>query len=135
MTVASEHVSGDLVSRFDSLHTRVQAIQPSGSHAGVVWVVYVSGNMHWTTASQLRVVVRELIQSVRPARVILDLSGVTHMDSSGMGALVAILRDANHDHVPLLLVGLSGALRRQLERTQLHTIFDIRPTVRDAVCL
>jgi len=81
----------------------------------------------------LRADINELIQSVRPERVIMDLGGVTRLDSAGIGALVAALRDARQNHVGFLLAALNTTIRRLLERTQLHTVFDIRPTVQDAL--
>ncbi len=133
MTVANELASVELWSREDSLHTSAQAIPPGNSNIGTSWVVHVSGNLDWTTSSQLRTDVNELIQSTRPACVIVDLAGVTHLDSSGIGALLASLRDANQKHVTFLLAALNRSLRHLLERTQLHTIFDIRSTVQDAL--
>jgi anti-sigma B factor antagonist len=133
MTVANEIGGIELWPREASLHISVQAIRPSDSKIGPSWVVHVSGNVDWTTSSQLRDEVSSLIRSVRPSRVILDLAGVTHLDSSGIGALLASLRDANQRHVAVRLAALSSSLRGLLERTQLHTVFDIRPTVQDAL--
>jgi anti-anti-sigma factor len=133
MTVANEIGGVELWPREASLHISVQAIRPSDSKIGPFWVVHVAGNVDWTTSSQLRDEVGSLIRSVRPSRVILDLAGVTHVDSSGIGALLASLRDANLKHVTVRLAALSCSLRGLLARTQLDTIFDIRPTVQDAL--
>ncbi len=116
-----------------SLQISAQAMDPGGSNAGTSWVVHAAGTVDWTTSRKLRADINELIQSVRPERVIMDLEGVTRLDSAGIGALVAALRDARQNHVGFLLAALNTTIRRLLERTQLHTVFDIRPTVQDAL--
>jgi anti-sigma B factor antagonist len=133
MTIANEVDRMALLPRQDLLHVNVQAIHRDSSNIGTSWVIHVSGSVDWTTSSQLRAQVGGLIRSVGPARVVVDLAGVTHLDSSGIGALMASLRDANQKHVRFLLAALNGSLRRLLERTQLHTVFDIRSSVQDAL--
>jgi anti-sigma B factor antagonist len=133
MTIANEVDRIALLLREDSLHVSFQAIHRGGSNSGMSWVIHVSGSVDWTTSSQLRAHVSDLILSVGPARVVVDLAGVTHLDSSGIGALMASLRDANQNHIRFLLAALNGSLRRLLERTQLHTVFDIRSSVQDAL--
>ncbi len=133
MTVLNAVGGAELLSPVDSMQTSVQAIPAGGSNIGTSRIIHVSGSVDWTNSSQLRMDIRDLLQSVRPARVIVDLAGVTHLDSSGIGALLASLRDAKEKHVGFLLAALNGSQRRLLERIKLHTIFDIRPTVQDAL--
>src|SRR5438270_6394596 len=53
----------------------------------------------------------------KPRRLILDLRGVQHIDSSGVGALMEIQQRATQSNVRLTLCGLQDAPRRLLERT------------------
>ena len=61
----------------------------------------------------------------RPQRVVLDLSGVRHIDSSGIGALMEIRECTNRSGTRLVLFGLEEAPQRLLERTGLVRLFDV----------
>jgi anti-sigma B factor antagonist len=93
----------------------------------------VVGDVDWTTSGELCTEVNELLTVDYPARLILDLKGVTHVDSSGVGALLEGLHNAKKKHVRLTLSGLNRSLLRLLERTQLNVLFDIRSTVEEAL--
>jgi anti-sigma B factor antagonist len=98
-----------------------------------VSVVCVTGDIDLTTAGELRAEMNRLLTSERPARLVLDLNGVVHIDSSGVGTLLEGLRKADRSQVRFVLCGLNDAARRMLERTRLSLVFDTRPTVQDAL--
>lgn len=56
----------------------------------------------------------------------LDLSGVESWDSEGLSALVYALDISEVNGKQLTLLEPSGALRRTLERAQLHHLFQIK---------
>ena len=117
----------------DSLEVKVHAIHSNIEDGGTSWIVRVAGDVDWGTAGLLQAHIDGLLSSVHPARLILDLAGVTHVDSSGIGVLLRCLRDANRQSVPFVISGLTGALRRMLERTQLDTLLDVRANIADAL--
>lgn len=117
----------------DSLEVKVHAVHSNTEDGGTSWIVRVAGDVDWGTAGLLQAQIDGLLSSVHPARLILDLAGVNHMDSSGIGVLLRCLRDANSERVPFLISGLNGSLRRMLERTQLDTLLNIRANVSDAL--
>jgi anti-anti-sigma factor len=57
----------------------------------------------------------------------LDLQGVSFIDSSGLGALVRVRKEATNRGKAVALVNVSAATHRLLEITGLHSAFDIRP--------
>lgn len=57
-----------------------------------------------------------------------DLGGVSFIDSSGLGALVRVRKEAAVRGKPLTLVDVSPATTRLLEITGLQQSFEIRPT-------
>jgi anti-anti-sigma factor len=59
--------------------------------------------------------------------IVLDLTAVTFIDSSGLGVLVGVLKRVNEngDGGRLELRGLSGPVRRVFEITGLHEVFDV----------
>jgi anti-anti-sigma factor len=62
----------------------------------------------------------------RPQRVILDLSGVRRIDSSGVGALMEISECTNRSGARLVLSGLEEAPQRLLQRTGIIRLFEVR---------
>jgi len=115
-----------------SLQMSRHAIHP-GPDGRTPWIVRVAGEVDCTTSGELREEIDQLLTVDQPDRLILDLEGVTHMDSSGLGTLLAGLRDANKRQVRFTLSGLNRSLRHTLERTRLYSLFEIRPTVQEAL--
>ena len=66
-------------------------------------------------------------ESVRPDRriYVLDLSKVTFVDSSGIGAIVGFMKHLGHNR-RLELCGLSPSVRKVFRLTRLDKIFTIR---------
>ena len=96
-------------------------------------VMCVMGDIDLTTASELRAAINRLLVAEPPARLILDLHCVAHIDSSGVGTLLEALRGADRRQVDFLLCGLNNAAQRMLERTRLNLVFDIRPSLKEAL--
>jgi len=114
-----------------ALHSEVQHLQ-SSNHRTVL-VLSLTGAIDLANSSELQAEIRELLTEGRPARVIVDLSKVAHIDSSGIGALLEGLERANQMHVSFILCGLNPAIQRILERTRLNFVFDIRRTVTEGL--
>ena len=104
-----------------------------GSNDCTSLVVSVVGDVNWTTSGKLRARINELLTVDHPARIILDLKDVARIDSSGIGVLLGGLREASKKSVRFTLSGLRDAPRRLLERTHLNMLFDIHPTVDEAL--
>ncbi|HEY0212866.1 MAG TPA: STAS domain-containing protein [Paenirhodobacter sp.] len=66
------------------------------------------------------------------SRVVLDLSHVTFLDSSGLGALVAVMKGLGHGR-KLELSGLRPQVEKVLKLTRMNTVFPIHPDVDHAV--
>lgn len=83
-------------------------------------------------AGQLERLVPELLKSGHK-NLVFDLSGVTHIDSTGIGRFI----DAYSRLVPMggqmRLAGASGAVRDSFRVTRLDTVFKFYPTV-EAAC-
>jgi anti-sigma B factor antagonist len=93
--------------------------------AGVTSLM-VSGDIDMATAGELRQAGEDAITDVT-GTLRIDLSAVTFMDSSGVGALVAI-RNATVDSATLILDNPSPRVLRVLELTGLLHTFAIEPT-------
>ena len=82
----------------------------------------------------LRVAGRELIAS-NQARVVLDLANVTRIDSSGLGALLAMRVDLEGAEGGLVLLAPSDRLNSLLTTTRVSSVFQIADTEMAAVRL
>jgi anti-sigma B factor antagonist len=67
------------------------------------------------------------------AKVVLDLSRVRFVDSSGLGAFISCLRKLNARGGDLKLCGMSKQVRGVFELVRMHRVFDILPGRDDAV--
>jgi anti-anti-sigma factor len=103
-------------------------------NAGASGVLRITGSVDSGTSDELLDAIEVFLGSDPMSRLILNLEDVERMDSSGIGVLLAGLRDAQKEHVRFTLCGLRRPLREMLERTRLASLFEIRPTVEEALC-
>ncbi len=64
--------------------------------------------------------------------VVLNLSGVTYLDSSGLGTLVALNTSAKHAGGTIKLAGLKGRVQDLMQLTRVASAFEIHETAEDA---
>jgi anti-sigma B factor antagonist len=95
----------------------------------------VDSRIDAAVAIQFKEHMRDLVKAA-PSRVLLDLSGVTFLDSSGLGAVVAVMKLLGPDR-RLELTGLTPTVEKVFRLTRMDTIFIIHRSVpgdlRDAV--
>jgi anti-sigma B factor antagonist len=96
-------------------------------------VVSVAGDIDWTNSGELRAAINKALTRDRLARLVVNLKGVDHIDSTGLGTLLDGLQGAKQHSVRFILCGLESSIRRMLERTRLSTVFEIRPTLQEAL--
>lgn len=65
-------------------------------------------------------------------RVVLDLHQVDFMDSSGLGAMVSVLKAIGPNHT-LALCNIKGSVLSLFQLTRMDKVFSILPTRREAV--
>jgi len=65
-----------------------------------------------------------LLHAPHPRTVSIDLSGVTHIDSSGVATLIEALRIARNCETELRLQGLHDRLHRLFEATGILSLFN-----------
>jgi len=80
---------------------------------------------------QLEKVIPELLQEGR-TKLIFDLSGVTHIDSTGIGRFIDTYSRLMKVSGKMRLAGASGAVRDSFRVTRLDTVFSFYPTVEEA---
>ena len=87
-------------------------------------VVRPDGEIDLSRAPSFRTVIAEVFSS-KPAKVVIDLSGVPYMDSSGVATLVEGMQLANRAGAVLVLVGLQDRVKSIFEIARLDTVFKI----------
>jgi anti-sigma B factor antagonist len=76
---------------------------------------------------------RALLDALKKRRTVLvDLSAVTYIDSSGIASLVEGLQVAKKQKSELALVAVSQRVRRVLELARLDKVFEIHPDLASA---
>ena len=65
-------------------------------------------------------------------RLVLDLSRLRFVDSSGLGAFISCLRKLHAAGGDLKLCGMSKSVRAVFELVRMHRVFDILDTPEDA---
>jgi anti-sigma B factor antagonist len=66
-------------------------------------------------------------------KLVLDLSRLRFVDSSGLGAMLSCLRQLSAKNGDLKLCGLTKQVRAAFELVRMHRIFDIAGTREEAV--
>jgi anti-anti-sigma factor len=88
-------------------------------------VVSLAGEIDMSTVQRLAAAVDEVLAEP-PARVVLDLAGVTFCDSQGLGTLVVLSRKATLAQSYLVLVNVGAFLIRVLDITGLRNALMIQ---------
>lgn len=73
-----------------------------------------------------------LAQMDEGTNVLFDLSGMVHIDSSGLGVLVQILQKARAGGGKVILAALQSGPKIVFDITKVSRVFEIVPTVDDA---
>ena len=81
-----------------------------------------TGKITAATADYFQTTIRRLIPDTK--RIVLDLTGVEYIDSSGLGALVSVYMAAGRAHCELELANPKPRVRDLLKITKLSTIFE-----------
>jgi len=100
--------------------------------AGEVSVVHLSGTtLDAGNAKEFKTQIARLLNP--GARIVLDMTELKFVDSSGLGAMVSTLRQVNGAGGDLRLSGLSKPVRALLELVRMHRVFGIYNSGEEAV--
>lgn len=83
-----------------------------------------------SSAKDLKVAMAPLLTA--NAKIILDLSQLKFVDSSGLGAMLSFLRQLNGMGGDLKLCGMSKPIRALFELVRMHRVFEIFNTREEA---
>lgn len=99
---------------------------------GEAAVLTPKGDVDMARSPVLRKAIGDAMKS-SPSRLVLDLSSVSYMDSSGLATLVEALQNSRKGGVPLALCALTPRVRSILEIARLNTVFSLFETREQAL--
>lgn len=85
-------------------------------------IVRCTGKVNATTSGEFQSTLRSLLPGMK--RLVIDLTEVHYMDSSGLGALVSVWLSARRAGCELKLVNLNQRLKELLRITKLGKVFE-----------
>ena len=91
-------------------------------------ISFTSGNkLNVSVTQQVKTDILEAITG--QSRVVLNLDGISYIDSTGFGMLLSVLRHYKSNGAALMLCCLSPEVQELIKLLQLQNIFDIRGSV------
>ncbi len=99
---------------------------------GPAIVVRISGSAGMREAEQMRAALEELAEN-KPPLIVLDLSAMDFICSMGLGAIIQSHLRSRHHNGQVRLVNPQPAVLDLLETTRLNKLFQIYPSVEQAV--
>lgn len=105
-------------------NSRPDAATVTSQTKGNAVVVYPAGEIDLTASPLLRQELKR-VQAARPARLVIDLSKVPYMDSSGVATLVEAMQTARKNGTRMVLCCMAERVRSIFEIARLDTVFTI----------
>lgn len=94
-------------------------------------LVRLGGEINLRTSPDLRAKLMDSLTQCK-SRLIVDLTEVPYMDSSGVGTLVELKRNVDRNKKTLVLAGMNPRVRGVFEISKLDRFFTIQDKVADA---
>ena len=107
-------------------------LNTTSSRINGVIVVYLSGGIFFGEDSAfLQPLVKSLLNESR--KIVFDLGNVTHLDSGGVGILVAVFASARKVGGDIRFANLGSHTKEVFHTTNLVTVFEIFRKTREAI--
>ena len=106
----------------------VQSVRTEGESL----VVEVAGDIDLHRSLEFQQSLLKLLDR-HPKRIVINLAGVSYMDSSGVASLVKLLSRVRRANIVLKLCNLTDRVRSVFEITRLDTVFPICGSLQEAL--
>ncbi len=93
----------------------------------------LSGELILGCTREIKEKVKEYADTHRNYHLVVDLSGVTFIDSSGLGILIAWFKMANQQQGKVAFCNLTAQVRKIIGFAKLDKIFTITDTLEEAI--
>lgn len=101
------------------------------SSDGDALILKLAGEIDLHSSPELRLTISDAVNQAKP-RLIVDLSNVPYMDSSGVGTLVEAKRMVERNKAQMILVNPQPRVLSVFEITHLDRFFTIRANIEEA---
>jgi anti-sigma B factor antagonist len=88
------------------------------------FILRPKGDVDMARSPALRIKLTEALKG-KPARLVVDLSDVPYMDSSGLATLIEALQTTRKNKIKFIVCNLSPRVRSILEIARLTTVFTV----------
>ncbi|HLU71923.1 MAG TPA: STAS domain-containing protein [Nonomuraea sp.] len=110
----------------------LELLQMTRRQHGERIVVSLAGEVDADNVSRVRQCLADAVRAHGP-RLVVDLTGLTFIDTTGLGVLVRQLADLRERDGTMALVAPDGQVLRRLRRTNLAPLFPIYDTLSQAL--
>lgn len=90
-------------------------------------VLRLAGDLDMYTSSEVSRHLKLMAEGGK-ARILLDLTNLSYLDSSGVGVIIRLLQDASSKRIPVGVQGLSGTPRKVLQLCNVITLLRLFDT-------
>ena len=87
-------------------------------------LVHLSGELDHHSAEQTRIMLDTLLRDVTVSELVLDLSGMTFMDSAGLGVVLGRFRKLSMRGGRLIVKGMNPSIDRIFQMSGLYAIVE-----------
>jgi anti-sigma B factor antagonist len=102
-----------------------ETVQISARRHDKTTIFDVSGDIDFANSPEVRQSVLREIREIRTSRVVVNLTQVRYIDSSGVASLIEGLKAARDLGSRFILIGLSTSAREVLQLSRLTKVFEI----------
>lgn len=96
-------------------------------------LVTINGELVLADSQQIKEEVKKAIEEDKRYQVIIDLSGVDFIDSSGLGVLIGWFKTVNQAQGKIAYVGLAEYVKKIISLAKLDKIFPIYSSASEAI--
>jgi len=107
-------------------------VQTRRTDAGIT-VVVPNGRLDVAGAPTLKAAIGDAVKDDGTPRLVIDMEGVSFVDSTGLGSVIAALKLVRGSKGDIRLAAPNQQVRVVLELTTLDRVFAYYPTVEDAL--
>jgi anti-sigma B factor antagonist len=108
------------------------SVQVASERRGDALVAHIDvGTLETDNVGEFRTAVAPIMDQAD--ELVLDLSNVTFMDSTGLGAMLSCLRTMKAKGGSLRVASLTPEVKRLFDMVMMDRVFEIYPTVDDAL--
>jgi len=85
----------------------------------------LTGEVDFSKAPELRQSLMDVISAESPRKLVIDMAGISYMDSSGVATLVEAMQAQRKGQRAMVLCGLQPRVRSVFEISRLDSVFTI----------